>query len=234
MGLQGGVRLGATGLGHPVPVCGHPGSRLGGPGRGTVRIDGTGWQSYIATPPFAEHVSGHSTFSAAAAEILRRFTGSDAFGGSATVAAGAVGIEAGVVPATPVLLTWPTFTSAAGQAGYSRRLGGIHFELGDLAGRRLGRLIAAQVWEHALAYFAGRHPSRTPSTTGPGQLANDRELMTRRHIAKFSGVGDAPLRRSPPAQPSRRWLRQGDMDNDTQFLAAHRDLGPAGWIHRIL
>ncbi|MGD1702225.1 hypothetical protein, partial [Dapis sp. BLCC M229] len=36
------------------------------------------------SPPFAEYVSGHSTFSSAAAEILQRFTGSDDFGGSVT------------------------------------------------------------------------------------------------------------------------------------------------------
>ena len=34
------------------------------------------------SPPFAEYTSGHSAFSAAGAEVLSLFTGSDAFGGS--------------------------------------------------------------------------------------------------------------------------------------------------------
>jgi membrane-associated phospholipid phosphatase len=53
----------------------------GGLGQGTTLIKGEQWQPYIPTPPFAEYVSGHSTFSAAAAEVLARSTGSDRFGG---------------------------------------------------------------------------------------------------------------------------------------------------------
>ncbi len=41
----------------------------------------------------ASYVSGHSTFSAASAEVLRLFTGSDSFGGTVTIEAGTVGIE---------------------------------------------------------------------------------------------------------------------------------------------
>ncbi len=50
----------------------------GGPGRGAIVMRGEDWQPYqlatIVTPPFAEFPSGHSAFSAAAAEILMRFT----------------------------------------------------------------------------------------------------------------------------------------------------------------
>jgi hypothetical protein len=35
------------------------------------------WEPLIATPPFPEYVSGHSTFSAAAAIVLARFYGTD-------------------------------------------------------------------------------------------------------------------------------------------------------------
>jgi hypothetical protein len=34
----------------------------------------------ISRPPFPDYVSGHSTFSAAAAQVLRSFTGSDTLG----------------------------------------------------------------------------------------------------------------------------------------------------------
>ncbi len=53
------------------------------------------------------------------------------------------------------MLSWATFSEAADQAGLSRRYGGIHFEEGDLAGRAMGRLVGAQVWAKAQAYFNG-------------------------------------------------------------------------------
>ena len=116
-----------------------------GPNHGTRVIDGADWRPYQAdsflTPPFPEYVSGHSTFSAAAAEILARFTGSDAFGVSATRPAGSSLFEPGAAPAADVTLRWETFSAAADEAGLSRRYGGTHFEAGDLAGRSGGRSV---------------------------------------------------------------------------------------------
>jgi uncharacterized protein DUF6851/vanadium-dependent haloperoxidase-like protein len=132
----------------------------GGPGQGTQRIKGQDWRPYIATPPFGEFVSGHSTFSAAAAEVLGRFTGSDRFGVSATMPAGSSRIEPGVTPAADVTLSWATFTEAADQAGRSRRYGGIHFGGGDLVGRELGRLVGTRAWLAAATMFAGRQDAR--------------------------------------------------------------------------
>jgi hypothetical protein len=130
-----------------------------GPYRGTRVIDGADWEPYqpvtFVTPPFPEFISGHSTFSAAAAEVLKAFTGRDAFGASATVRAGSSKVEPGAVPATDVTLAWATFSEAAGEAGISRRYGGIHFEQGDLQGRSRGRLVGARVWAKALTYFDG-------------------------------------------------------------------------------
>ncbi|GAB4305894.1 MAG: hypothetical protein Fur0025_47960 [Oscillatoriaceae cyanobacterium] len=131
----------------------------GGPGEGTQLIDGGDWQPYQAvntpTPPFAEYVSGHSTFSAASAEILRRFSGSDEFGESYTAAAGSSRFEPGVTPTTDITLFWPTFSAAADEAGMSRRYGGIHFQDGDLEGRTLGRLVGDAVWNRAQSYING-------------------------------------------------------------------------------
>ncbi len=131
----------------------------GGPYMGTVAMDGGDWIPYqpptFPTPPFPEYFSGHSTFSAAGAEILRRWTHSDNFGAFVTFAAGSSVIEPGVTPASPVKLYWATFTDAANQAGISRRYGGIHFEVGDLAGRATGRLVGSQAWSKALQYFRG-------------------------------------------------------------------------------
>lgn len=130
-----------------------------GPYQGTRTINAEGWQPYqaktVVTPPFPEYVSGHSAFSAAGAEVLRRFTGSDAFGASYTRAAGTSLFEPGVVPASDLTLSWDTFSEAAGQAGLSRRYGGIHFERGDLAGRTMGRLVGAKAWEKAQSFIDG-------------------------------------------------------------------------------
>lgn len=131
----------------------------GGPGKGTVEMDGSQWIPYQAatfpTPPFPEFVSGHSTYSAAAATILALWTGSEHFGNSVTFAPGSSKIEPGITPARPVVLSWNTFSDAADEAGMSRRYGGIHFEAADLAGRTLGRAVAAKVWARSLGYFGG-------------------------------------------------------------------------------
>lgn len=129
----------------------------GGPGRGTTSIDGATWLPYQAatgpTPPFPEYASGHSNFSAAGAEILKRFTHSDHFGHSVVVNAGGSKVEPGVTPVGDVTLSWDTFSAAADQAGISRRYGGIHFAEGDLDARRTGRQAAEQAWAKALTYF---------------------------------------------------------------------------------
>jgi hypothetical protein len=134
---------------------GKPVRAWAGPYLGTQIISGETFRSYIGTPPFAEYVSGHSTFSAASAEILKSVTGSDAFEASVTIPAGASPVEPGAVPAEPLTLSWATFSEAADEAGISRRYGGIHFESGDLQARDMGRQIGALAWEKAGTYFDG-------------------------------------------------------------------------------
>ncbi len=122
-------------------------------------VKGEDWSPYqpsnALTPPFAEYVSGHSAFSASAAETLRLFTGSDQFNNEVTIPAGSSEVEPGIVPHKPITLSWNTFTDAANEAGISRRYGGIHFKDGDLESRKLGRKIAAIAWSKSLRYF---HP----------------------------------------------------------------------------
>jgi hypothetical protein len=105
-------------------------------------MDGSQWLPYqpttFPTPPFPDYVSGHSTYSAAAARILYLWTGTDKFGDSVTLPAGSSKIDPGVTPAKPVTLKWETFTGAANEAGMSRRYGGIHFARADMAERKLG------------------------------------------------------------------------------------------------
>ena len=145
--------------------AGHQVEAWGGPFEGTQTIDGGTWLPYqrgtFLTPPFPEYVSGHSTFSAASAEILKRFTGSDAFGYGVALAPGSSRIEPGLTPRHRVVLFWPTFSAAAAEAGLSRRYGGIHFRDGDLEGRALGRRVAALVWQKAQILFASSPQPRS-------------------------------------------------------------------------
>lgn len=127
----------------------------GGPGLGTQTISGENFASYIPTPPFPEYVSGHSTFSAAGAEILLKYTKSAKFGMSVDIPIGFTPIELNV-PAEPITFTWKTFADAANDAGISRRYGGIHFKDGDLQGRKLGKTIGQIVFKKAQQYFSGK------------------------------------------------------------------------------
>lgn len=131
----------------------------GGPGKGTVTMRGEDWVPYqpttVVTPPFPEYLSGHSAFSAAGAEILRKWTGSDRFGASYTQPKGTSRVEPGLVPAQDLTLTWATFTDAMDEAGMSRRYGGIHFEAADLQSRDLGTKVADLVWDRAASYWNG-------------------------------------------------------------------------------
>ena len=127
---------------------------------GSVLMSGADWAPYqpstVVTPPFAECVSGHSTFSSAAAAVLRGYTGSDVFGYSAVIQAGASTVEPGIVPQYPVTLSWPTFTDAADEAGLSRLYGGIHFRNGDLPARNIGSKLGADTLEYSMALFTGQ------------------------------------------------------------------------------
>jgi hypothetical protein len=133
-----------------------------GPYKGYGLVDAGSWIPYqelrVVTPPFPEYVSGHSTFSGAGARVIRTFTGSDTFGASVTVRAGASRIEPRTptqpgTPAKDVTLSWPTFSAAAGEAGMSRRYGGIHFESGDMDGRALGAAVGQDAWVKAQSYI---------------------------------------------------------------------------------
>jgi hypothetical protein len=106
------------------------------------------------SPPFAEYTSGHSTFSAAGAAVLKLFTGSDDFEGSIVFGAGASLFESNT-PAADVTLQWDTFSAAADEAGISRLYGGIHFTEGDLNGRAEGAEIGNAAWRQALFYVNG-------------------------------------------------------------------------------
>jgi hypothetical protein len=110
----------------------------------------------FVTPSFQGYISGHSTFSRAAAEVLTAITGSEYFpGGLATwtVPKGAFKFEAG--PSADVLLEWATYYDAAYQAGQSRLYGGIHIQADDFTGRIVGSTCGKDAWSLAQRYYAG-------------------------------------------------------------------------------
>jgi hypothetical protein len=128
-----------------------------GPFLGTGLIRGQDWTPYqeatVVTPAWPEYASAHSTFSAAAAEVLRRFTGSDAFGDAFRFKQGTSTIEPELTPTQDVWLFWPTFSDAAAQSGMACRYGGVQFAEADLTGRALGRDVGRLVWDLLLTYW---------------------------------------------------------------------------------
>lgn len=120
----------------------------------------TEWVPYqratFVSPAFAGYVSGHSTFSRAAAELLTAFTGSAYFpGGLHEHHLGANELIHEEGPAEPITLQWATYRDAADQAGISRLFMGIHISADDVEGRRIGARCGEDAWAEATGYFAG-------------------------------------------------------------------------------
>jgi uncharacterized protein DUF6851/vanadium-dependent haloperoxidase-like protein len=131
-----------------------------GPSRGVRSILAVDWVPYQAptfvTPAFPGYVSGHSTFSRAAAEVLTGFTGSSYFPGGLYewhVPAGSFGIESG--PSEDLTMQWATYFDAADAAGISRLYMGIHVSPDDFGGRKVGSRCGKDAWKLAQQFFDG-------------------------------------------------------------------------------
>lgn len=126
----------------------------GGPGKGMVSMPGKEWRPYspetFLCPPFPSYVSGHSAVSAACAEMLKLYTGSDHFGEEVRLVPGLM-TEPDNVGDT-VTLHFPTFTETANMAGFSRILGGYHIRADNIEGLALGRKVAGAVWSTYLKH----------------------------------------------------------------------------------
>ena len=135
------------------------------------------WRPFQAgdfvTPNFPAYTSGHSTFSAAGAEVLRLFFGDDRYRGpscylseegtsffepKSDVLPGISDVpntgpmSVGYVPADDVVLCWETWTDAALESGFSRFPGGIHVQADDDGGQLMGRDIGRLVFERAQSF----------------------------------------------------------------------------------
>ncbi len=140
---------------------------LGEPVDPESEYSGTGWilavewlpyqRSNFVTPPFAGYISGHSTFSRAAAEVLAAFTGSKYFpGGLGTLVAEKDHfLEFEIGPTEDITLEWATYFDASDEAGISRLWGGIHVDADDLEGRIVGSIVGKDAYNLAMNYFNG-------------------------------------------------------------------------------
>ncbi len=134
------------------------------------------WLPLLITPPHPEYVSGHSTFSAAAATVLQASFGDVAFSTSSFTLPG-------------VTRNYTSFQQAVDEAGRSRIYGGIHFEFSNEGGKTLG----AQVAGAALARF-----NLSQDTQGPNVVASILPGVTNKNVTvsgqvldNLSGVSEA-------------------------------------------
>lgn len=93
------------------------------------------WFPFLATPPFPEYTSGHSTFSAAGARALSLVLGTDDISFD-TISEGYV----------HHVRRFNKLSDAAKEAGKSRIYGGIHFEYANVAGYNSGVAVANAVY----------------------------------------------------------------------------------------
>ncbi|MDC6366906.1 MULTISPECIES: FG-GAP-like repeat-containing protein [Flavobacteriaceae] len=124
-------------------------------------ILGTQWWPYqrpsFVTPPFAGYVSGHSTFSRAAAQVLTQITGDSFFPGGM----GVFDIEQNKFlvfergPSENLTLQWATYQDASEQTSLSRIWGGIHPPIDDIPGRIMGEKIGEDAFQLANSYYNG-------------------------------------------------------------------------------
>ncbi|WP_299708741.1 DUF6851 domain-containing protein [uncultured Tenacibaculum sp.] len=109
----------------------------------------------FVTPPFAGYVSGHSTFSRAAAKVLTLFTGSEYFPeGMGTHLAKQnefLVFEEG--PSEDIELQWATYFDASDQCSLSRIWGGIHPPADDIPGRFIGENVGKKAYDFGIKYF---------------------------------------------------------------------------------
>ena len=129
----------------------------------------------FVTPPFAGYVSGHSTFSRAAAEVMTALTG-DAFfpGGMGEFHASEdefLVFEDG--PSVDVTLQWATYYDAADECSLSRIYGGIHPRADDIPGRLMGAEIgptrSRRPWRTSRPHR--RSPSTARASSGGAETA---------------------------------------------------------------
>ena len=168
----------------------------------------------FVTPAFAGYISGHSTFSRAAAEVLTAFTGSSFFPGGLyewRVPAGSLAIEGG--PSEDVRLQWATYFDAADAAGISRLYMGIH--------------VLARRFRRAEGGFAVRPRARGLS---PRVTSTERSMRLDQARAMVDAVLENARRASVGLRRGRPW-RAGRGGHDGRGRSGHANQRAAKGLH---
>jgi membrane-associated phospholipid phosphatase len=97
------------------------------------------WMPLLDTPPFPAYVSGHSTFSSAAASVLAQSISTDRVR-FATTSDGLPGKTR----------SFTSLFAAAEEAGMSRIYGGIHWQFDNVEGLKVGRTLGEYVYKNTL------------------------------------------------------------------------------------
>ncbi len=128
----------------------------------------------FVTPPFAGYVSGHSTFSRAAAEVLALITGDEYFPGGMGVFDAPqdnfLVFEQG--PSVDIQLQWAKYKDASDQCSLSRIFGGIHPPIDDIPGRKIGEKIGQRVYD-LVTYIANPAEPRVILSSVSTDMIND-------------------------------------------------------------
>ncbi|WP_235578406.1 Ig-like domain-containing protein [Pseudorhodoferax sp. Leaf267] len=138
------------------------------------------WRPLLITPPHPDYVSGHSTFSAAAAGIL-----SATFGANTAFSTISV-----TVPG--VTRSFTSFQQAAQEAGMSRIYAGIH----TIFANNEGAVIGGKVADAVLARFALTEDTQAPNIVLADSPANTNAnlVLTGQVLDNLSGVASLQYR----------------------------------------
>ena len=137
----------------------------------------------FVTPPFAGYISGHSTFSRAAAEVLTLLTGDPFFPGGL----GEFEVKKNEFlvfeegPSVDFTLQWATYRDASDQTSLSRIWGGIHPPADDIPGRIIGEKVGIQAFEKAKELFNSKEIT----------VSNNRNVLISPNPVFIGGLVDA-------------------------------------------
>jgi len=172
----------------------------------------------FVTPPFAGYVSGHSTFSRAAAEILTQLTGDEYFpGGMGEFIAkkdSFLVFEKG--PSTDVTLQWARYYDASDQCSLSRIWGGIHPPIDDVPGRLVGDKIGKQAFEYAQRYFS------------PNTVLSIPDSVTKKILTVYPNPAKIGQKITIAASPGKYYWTLVGVDGRTLFNSA-LEIGSSGY-----
>jgi hypothetical protein len=176
------------------------------------------WTPLINTPPFPEYISGHSTFSGAAAAIL-----TSVFGANYSFTASSMGLPG-------VTRSYTSFAQTAAEAGESRIYGGIHFEFSNQAALTAGGNLGAYVLQ-TFSTSADKTPPTIAVTNPPtGSVTTSTNLtITGTVLDNLSGVASLQAQVDGGAFAPVSFNSQGHVSLTTTFATD----GSADGVHTI-